>query len=103
MNNNLILEAEKLFKKSALTADHMLFVEAINKISAQIATAINPLNPMNRPFVAAILTRYADFVKNDFGPDEADIYSKTLECLNSDIAECIVTIPVPTKGEKPNG
>lgn len=30
MNNNLILEAEELFKKSALTADHMLFVEAIS-------------------------------------------------------------------------
>lgn len=27
MNNNLILEAEELFKKSVLTADHKLFVE----------------------------------------------------------------------------
>lgn len=32
--SNLILEAEKLFKKSALTADHMLFVEAINNFGA---------------------------------------------------------------------
>lgn len=102
MNNNLITDANELLKKYALTGDRDFFIDAINKISAQIATAINPLNPMNRPFVAAILTRYADFVKNDFGPDEADIYSKMLEYLNSDIAECIVTIPVPTKGEKPN-
>lgn len=101
--SNLILEAEKLFKKSALTADHKFFVEAINKISVQIGTAISPLTPANRPFVAAILTRYADFVKNDFGPDEADIYSKMLKCLNSDITECIVTRPMSNKGEKPNG
>lgn len=55
MNNNLILEAEELFKKSVLTADHKLFVEALNKISVQIGTAISPLTKANRPFVKVMI------------------------------------------------
>lgn len=102
MNNNLT-DSNELLKQYAITGNRDFFIEAINKISVQIATAINPLNPMNRPFDAAVLTRYTDFIKNDFGPDEAGIYSKILRCLNSDIAECTVTIPIPTKGDKQNG
>lgn len=44
-----------------------------------------------------LLNQYALTGDRDF------FYSKMLECLNRDIAECIVTISVPTKGEKPNG
>lgn len=100
MKNNLNSESNELLKQFAITGDRDFFIDAINKISAQIATAINPLNLMNRPFVAAILTRYADFIKNDFGSDEVDVYSETLRYLSSDIAECIVTTPIPTKGDK---
>lgn len=100
MNSNLILEAEELFKKSALTADNDLFVEAINKISVQIGTAISPLTPANRPFIAAVMMRYVDFIKKDFGAEEMDIYSKMLECCRNTDAEYIVTMPIPTKGEK---
>ena len=64
--NNLILEAEKLFKKSALTADQTLIVEEINKISVQIGTAISPLTQANRPFIAAVMMRYVDFIKKRF-------------------------------------
>lgn len=53
--NNLISDANELLKQYAITGDRDFFIDAINKISAQIATAISPLNPMNRPFVAAIL------------------------------------------------
>lgn len=98
--NNLILEAEELFKKSALTADQTLFVEAINKISAQIGTAISPLTPANRTFIAAVLMRYVDFIKKDFGTKEMDVYSEMLECFRNTDAEYIVTMPMPTKGEK---
>lgn len=101
--SNLILEAEELFKKSALTADHMLFVEAINKISAQIGTAINPLTPRNRPFIAAVMMRYVDFIKKDFDTEEMEVFYEMLRCLGNTGAEYIVTIPVPTKGDKPNG
>lgn len=101
--NNLILEAEELFKKSTLTANHVFFVEAINKISAQIGTAISPLTPANRPFIAAVMMRYVDFIKKDFCTEEMDVFSETLECFRNTNAECIVTMPVPTKGEKPNG
>lgn len=103
MNNNLILEANELFKKSALTANQTLFVEAINKISAQIAIAINPLTPANRPFIAAVMMRYVNFIKKDFDPEETDVYSAMLKCLSNEGAEYIMTIPVSTKGDKPNG
>lgn len=100
MNNNLILEAEELFKKSALTADHMLFVEAINKISVQIGTAISPLTPANRPFIAAIMMRYVDFIKKDFDTEEMAVFSETLECFRKTSAEHIITMPMPNKGVK---
>lgn len=98
--NNLILEAEELFKKSALTADHMLFVEAINKISVQIGTAISPLTPANRPFIAAIMMRYVDFIKKDFDTEEMVVFSETLECFRKTSAEHIITMPMPNKGVK---
>lgn len=101
--NNLILEAEELFKKSVLTADHKLFVEALNKISAQIGTAISPLTEANRPFIAAVMMRYVDFIKKDFDTNEMEVFHEMLRGLGNTGAEYIVTIPVPTKGEKPNG
>ena len=101
--SNLILEAEKLFKKSALTADHKFFVEAINKISVQIGTAISPLTPANRPFIAAVMMRYVDFIKKDFGAEEMDVFSEMLECLGNTGAEQIITMPMPNKGGKQNG
>ncbi len=100
MNNNLILEAEELFKKSALTADHKFFVEAINKISVQIGTAISPLTPANRPFIAAVMMRYVDFIKKDFDVEEMKVFYEMLESLGNTGAEHIITMPMPNKGEK---
>lgn len=100
MNNNLILEAEELFKKSALTADHKLFVEALNKISAQIGTAISPLTKANRPFIAAVMMRYVDFIKKDFDTNEMEVFHEMLRGLGNTGAEYIVTMPMPNKGEK---
>lgn len=98
--NNLILEAEELFKKSALTDDRVLFVEAINKISAQIGTAISPLTPANRPLIAAVMMRYVDFIKKDFGTKEMEVFYEMLEWFRNTSAEHIITMPMPTKGEK---
>lgn len=98
--SNLILEAEKLFKKSALTADHKFFVEAINKISVQIGTAISPLTPANRPFIAAVMMRYVDLIKKDFDANEMEVFHETLICLGNTGAEHIITMPMQNKGEK---
>lgn len=100
MNNNLILEAEKLFKKFALTADHVLFVKAINKISVQIGTAISPLTKANRPFVAAVMMRYVDFIKKDFDTKDMEVFYEMLRYLGNTGAEHIITMPMPNKGEK---
>lgn len=101
--SNLILEAEELFKKSVLTADHKLFVEALNKISVQIGTAISPLTKANRPFIAAVMMRYVDFIKKDFDTNEMEVFHEMLRGLGNTGAEYIITMPVPPKGKKPNG
>ena len=62
--NNLITDANELLEKYALTGDRRCFIEAAEKISLSIASAINPINPMTEPLVAALLTRYADFLKD---------------------------------------
>lgn len=98
--SNLISEANELLNQYALTGDRDFFIDAINKISAQIATAINPINPMTEPLVAALLTRYADFLKDNFDPEAADIYSHVLYLLKNTSAEIMTKIPVPNKGEK---
>lgn len=103
MNNNLISEANELLRKYALTGNRRCFIEATGKISLSIATAINPINPMTEPLVAALLTRYADFLKDNFDPEAADIYFHVLYLLKNTSAEIMTKIPVPTKGEKPNG
>lgn len=98
--NNLITDANELLEKYALTGDRRCFIEAAEKISLSIASAINPINPMIEPLVAALLTRYADFLKDNFDPEAADIYSKILYLLENTSAEIVTKIPTPTKGEK---
>lgn len=98
--NNLISKANELLEKYALTGDRRCFIEAAEKISLSIASAINPINPMIEPLVAALLTRYADFLKDNFDPEATDIYSKILGLLENTSAEIVTKIPTPTKGEK---
>ena len=100
MNNNLISEATDLLKKYARTGDRRYFLDAAEKISLSIANAINPINPMTEPLVAAMLTRYADFVKENFDSEAADIYSEILNMLKNTSATVVVgETPAPTKGE----
>ena len=44
--------------------------------------------------------RYVDFIKKDFGTKEMEVFNEMLECFRNTSAEYIVTMPVPTKGEK---
>lgn len=98
--NNLISEANELLKKYALTDDRRYFIEAAKKISLSIASAINPINSMTEPLVAALLTRYTDILKDNFDSEAAEIYSHILYLLKKTSAEIVTKIPVPTKGEK---
>ncbi len=98
--NNLITDANELLEKYALTGDRRCFLDAAEKISLSIASAINPINPMTEPLVAALLTRYADFLKDNFDPKTAEIYSHILYLLKNTSAEIVTKIPTPTKGEK---
>lgn len=101
--NNLITDANELLEKYARTGDRRCFIEAAEKISLSIASAINPINPMTEPLVAALLTRYADFLKDNFDPGAADAYSKILYLLKNTSAEIVTKIPVPTKGGQNHG
>lgn len=98
--NNLITDANELLEKYALIGDRRCFLDAAEKISLSIASAINPINPMTEPLVAALLTRYADFLKDNFDSTTADIYSKILYLLENTSAEIVTKIPAPTKGGK---
>ena len=98
--NNPISKANELLEKYALTGDRRCFLDAAEKISLSIASAINPINPMTEPLVAALLTRYADFLKDNFDPETAEIYSHILYLLKNTSAEIVTKIPTPTKGEK---
>lgn len=98
--NNLISKANELLEKYALTGDRHYFIEAAEKISLSIASAINPINSMTAPLVAALLTRYADLLKDNFDPEAAEVYSQILYLLKNTSAEIVTKIPVPTKGEK---
>lgn len=100
MNNDLISEATELLKQYANTGDRRCFIRAAEKISLSIASAINPINPMIEPLVAALLTRYADFLKDNFDPETAEIYSHILYLLKNTSAEIVTKIPIPTKGGK---
>ena len=55
---------------------------------------------MTEPLVAALLTRYADLLKDNFDPEAAEVYSQILYLLKNTSAEIVTKIPVPTKGEK---
>lgn len=98
--NNLISKANELLEKYALTDDRRYFIEAAKKISLSIANAINPINSMTEPLVAALLTRYTDILKDNFDPEAAEVYSQILYLLKNTFAEIVTKIPVPTKGEK---
>ena len=98
--NNLISEANELLKQYANTGDRRCFIRAAEKISLSIASAINPINPMTEPLIAALLTRYADFLKENFEPEAADAYSEILYLLKNTSAEIVTKIPTPTKGGK---
>lgn len=100
MNNNLIADANELLEKYAFTGDRHYFIEAAEKISLSIASAINPINSMTEPLVAALLTRYADFLKDNFDPEATKIYSHILYLLKNTSAEIVTKIPAPTKGGK---
>lgn len=98
--NNLISKANELLEKYALTGDRRYFIEAAKKISLSIANAINPINSMTEPLVAALLTRYTDILKDNFDPEAAEIYSHILYLLKNTSTEIVTKIPAPTKGGK---
>ena len=63
--NNLISEANDLLMAAGIEQNPELPRKAINKISMQISQALMPLNPMNLPFVTAVLLSYTELLEDD--------------------------------------
>ena len=103
MNNNLISEATELIKKAILVNNPKLFTTAMNKISMSISDAITPMDRLNMPFIAAILSRYVNVIIDSFDPEQLALYSGAIATLKNSGGEYAVVIPVPIKGDKPNG
>lgn len=63
--NNLISEANELLKTAGVEQNPELVIKAVNKISMQISQALMPLNPMNLPFVTAVLLSIQNFLRSN--------------------------------------
>lgn len=100
MNNNLISEATDLLKTATLTRNPEHFIDAMNKISMSISNAVTPMNMANMPFIAASLSRYLDILVDSLNSEQLAVYSAVASILKNGGAECVVTIPIPTKGDK---
>lgn len=68
--NNLISEANDLLMAAGIEQNPELIRKAVNKISMQISQALMPLNPMNLPFVTAVLLRYTELLEKQLKPDQ---------------------------------
>ncbi len=98
MKNNLIEEATEMIKQAYL-GDWALFIAALNKISQQISSALKPLNQVNLPFVAAVLTRYVNALKSDFSTEQQKVFEATISLLKDQAEEYKIRYPA-TKEDK---
>lgn len=72
--NNLISEANDLLMAAGIEQNPELLGKAINKISMQISQALMPLNPMNLPFVTAVLLSYTELLEKQLKPEQYEAF-----------------------------
>lgn len=99
MKDNLIEEATEMIKQAYLDEDWTLFIVALNKISQQISSALKPLNQVNLPFVAAILTRYVNALKSDLSTEQQEVFEATIDLLKGQAEEYKICYPATKEGK----
>lgn len=80
--------------QATLLNDSEFFVKAMNKISWQISSALEPLNQVNLPFVAAILARYVNALKSDLNAEQREIFEATIDLIKDQTEEYALRFPV---------
>lgn len=92
--NNLISEANDLLMAAGIEQNPELLGKAINKISMQISQALRPLNPMNLPFVTAVLLSYTELLEKQLKPDQYVAFLEMKRLMEDSAEKYTVKIPI---------
>nr|DAT38353.1 MAG TPA: hypothetical protein [Caudoviricetes sp.] len=92
--NNLISEANDLLMAAGIEQNPELLREAVNKISVQISQALMPLNPMNLPFVTAVLLSYTELLEKQLKPDQYEAFFAMRLIMKDDAEKYTLKIPI---------
>ena len=92
--NNLISEANELLKTAGIEQNPELIKKAVNKISMQISRALMPLNPMNLPFVTAVLLSYTELFEKQLIPEQYEAFFAMRLIMKDDAEKYTVKIPI---------
>lgn len=92
--NNLISEANDLLMEAGIEQNPELLGKAINKISMQISQALMPLNPMNLPFVTAVLLSYTELLEKQLNSDQYGAFFAMRQIMKDDAEKYTVKIPI---------
>lgn len=92
--NNLISEANDLLKAAGIVQNPESIRKAVNKISMQISQALMPLNPMNLPFVTAVLLSYTELLEKQLKPDQYEAFFAMRLIMKDDAEKYTLKIPI---------
>ena len=92
--NNLISEANELLKTAGIEQNPELIKKVVNKISMQISQALIPLNPMNLPFVTAVLLSYTELLEKQLKPEQYEAFFAMRLIMKDDAEKYTVKIPI---------
>lgn len=92
--NNLISEANELLKTAGIEQNPELIKKAVNKISMQISQALMPLNPMNLPFVTAVLLSYTELLEKQLKPDQYEAFFAMRLIMKDDAEKYTFKVPI---------
>lgn len=92
--NNLISEANDLLMAAGIEQNPELIRKAVNKISMQISQALMPLNPMNLPFVTAVLLSYTELLEKQLKPDQYVAFLAMKRLMEDSTEKYTVKIPI---------
>lgn len=92
--NNLISEANELLKAAGIEQNPELIRMAVNKISMQISQALMPLNPMNLPFVTAVLLSYTELLEKQLKQEQYEAFFVMRQIMKDDAEKYTLKIPI---------
>lgn len=92
--NNLISEANDLLMAAGIEQNPELIRKAVNKISMQISQALIPLNPMNLPFVTAVLLSYTELLEKQLKLEQYEAFFARRQIMKDDAEKYTFKVPI---------